>query len=309
MAKLQVLVLGCNGQLGHELVRQLGDDCIPKPRDVLDVTDFKATRELITSIRPTALINCAAETSVAACEKNRLASWRLNADAADNIVKSCALAGVPYMHISCDQVYGLDNWHRKPYTETDIPGPCNYYGMSKLAAEHAVLRLGQCMCPEYWKAGFQYWIIRTSMLYERPWRLSNNWLYQTLKFGENRRSEELALPTDVFRSPTYAPHLAQALVWMLKHHKEVVSGIYHIASTGGPSVYEIGSILSMSSKGGIKLKMTDRVTYAKTHGRDPATMPEYTVLDSSKFNEISPNQIRIPDWQQGVEEFALAAEE
>lgn len=308
MPKLQALVLGCNGQLGHELVRQLGDDCIPKPRDVLDITNFKAVRDLISHIRPTALINCAAETSVTACEQNRLKAWRLNADAVDNIVKSCALVGVPYMHISCDQVYGLDTFHRKPYTETDLPGPCNYYGTTKLAAEHAVLRLGQCMCPEYWKAGFRYWVIRTSMLYERPWRLSKNWLYQTMKFGENRRSTELMLPNDVYRSPTYVPHLATSLIWMLKHHKEVVSGVYNIASGGGgPSVYEIGSILSMSSKIGVKLKMTDKTTYAKTHGRDPASMPEYTVLDSSKFNEISP--VQVPDWQQGIEEFTRASEE
>jgi dTDP-4-dehydrorhamnose reductase len=307
MAKLQALVVGCNGQLGNELVRQLGDDCIPKPHDVLDVTDFKAVRELIRHVRPTVLINCAAETSISTCEKNRLQSWRLNADAVDNMVKSCALNGIPYMHISCDQVYGLDTFHRKPYTETDVPGPCNYYGMSKLAAEHAVLRLGQCMCPDYWKAGFKYWVIRTSMLYERPWRQHNNWVYQMYRFGETRKSTELSLPTDIFRSPTYAPHLATSLIWMLRHHKECVSGLYHVAAEGGPSLYEIGSILSLNSRNGIKLKMTDRNTYCKFNGREPLTMPEYTVLDSSKFNEISP--IQIPNWQQGIEEFIAAVED
>lgn len=307
MQKMQVMILGCNGQLGHELVRQLGEEAVPKPHEVLDVTNLAAVRELLEHVRPSAVVNCAAISSPTACERNRNEAWKVNVSAVDHLVKTCAGQGIPYMHISCDQVYGADLSRNKPYTETDPTGPMNYYGVTKLSAEHAVLRLGQCMCPEYWSAGFRYWVIRTSMLYERPWRSSNNWIYQMLQFGEYRRDSHLALPNDVYRSPTYAPHLAKALIWLLHHHKEVVSGVYNLANQGAPSLYEIGTCLSMASKSGIKTSLTDRNTYARTHGRDPNSMPQYTALDSSKFNEISP--IQLPYWQDALDEFALEWEE
>jgi dTDP-4-dehydrorhamnose reductase len=122
-----------------------------------------------------------------------------------------------------------------------------------------------------------------------------------------RKDNHLSLPNDVFRSPTYAPHLATALVWMLKHHKEMVSGIYNVVNTGSPSLFEIGSNLSMSSKSGINITIADRDTYAKTHGREPSSMPKYTALDGSKFGDISP--IKLPSWQEAIDEFASAWED
>jgi dTDP-4-dehydrorhamnose reductase len=306
MAKLQVLILGCNGQVGYELMQQLGDSCVPKPKEVLDVTNHKEVRELITRTKPTVVINCAANTSPTYCEKNKIPAWRVNAEAVDNMVKSCAISGIPFMHISCDQVFGADLAHKVPYYETDAIGPVNYYGITKMAAEHAVLRLGQCFCPDYWKAGFRYWVIRTSMLYERPWRSGTNWVYDMMLKGEQRRSSDVSLPIDVFRSPTYVPHFVKSLVWMCKHHREITSGIYNIASKGSPSLYDIGVELSIASKHGIRLNMTDRTAYARMHGRDPLSVPQYTALDSSKFAEIS--SITVPNWQAGIEEFAAAWE-
>lgn len=307
MSKTRAMILGCNGQLGHELVRQLGEDCIPKPREVLDVTDFKAVRALLTHVRPGVVVNCAGVTSPTACERNRPLAWKVNVEAADNLVKVCALLGLPYVHVSCDQVYGANGGRAAPYTETDVPGPVNYYGVTKLSAEHAVLRLAQCMCPEFWKAGFKYWVIRTSMLYERPWRRSSNWVYQMTQFGVSRKASELTLPSDVYRSPTYAPHLAKALVWMMRHRDEIVSGIYNIANTGTPSLFEIGSLLAVTAKNGLNISLTDRERYAKLHGRNPESMPTYTGLDCNKFNEIS--AVPMPTWQEGIDEFSKNWEE
>lgn len=307
MGKMQIMVLGCNGQVGHELVKQLGEEVVPKPREVLDITNYKMVNELIPHVRPNVIINCAAITSPTVCDRNRVKSWRVNSDAVDNLVKICAITGTPLIQLSCDQVFGMDKFRREPYSDTDPAGPVNTYGMSKLAAECALLRLGQCMCPDYWKAGFRYWIVRTSMLYERPWRQSANWIYNMMQHGVYRRTTPLSLPHDIIRTPTFVPHFVKALIWLAKHHREVVSGVYHIASAGEASIYEIGSVLSSVSKHGIEISMTNNEGFARTHGRDPETLPQYTALESSKFNDISP--IILPDWQEGIEEFAMSWEE
>lgn len=303
MAKMQVMVLGCNGQLGHELVRQLGEEAVPKPREVLDITNLKAVRELLPHVRPNLVINCTGITSPTQCDRNRGKAYRVNVEAVDNLLKTCAITGIPLMQISCDQVFGADSARRTPYTETDCVGPVNYYGTTKVAAEHSVMRLGQCMCPEYWKAGFRYWVIRTSMLYERPWRQSQNWVYGMLQFAQNRRDGILELSGDVYRSPTYAPHLAKALIWIARHHREVVSGIYHIANAGAPSLYEVGTAVSSASRVGLNLGLTDKESYCRRHGRDASSVPEYTALNCDKFNEISP--VVLPDWRDALDEFAM----
>lgn len=307
MPKLQVMVFGCNGQLGHELVQQLGESAVPKPRDVIDITRHKAVRELITHARPSVVVNCAGINSPTACERDRGKAWDVNTDAVDNLVKTCAIAGIPFLHVSCDQVFGSAPTPKTPFTETDAVGPVNVYGTTKLAAEYSIMRLGQCFCPDYWKAGFKYWIIRTSMLFERPWRPSNNWVYQLNQFSEYRHTCEIGLPTSIVRSPTFTPHLAKAIVWLLNHNKEVVSGIYNIANTGAPSLYDIGRHISTVSPNGLKIVPVDRDKYARIHGRDPSTMPAFTALDCSKFKEIS--SVALPTWQEGIEEFASTWED
>lgn len=301
MSKLQVMVLGCNGQVGRELVYQLGDECVPKTHEVLDITKLKETRALIAHARPSIVVNCAGMTSPTLCERNKAEAWRVNASAVDNLIKSCAISGIPFMQIGCDQVFGADETRYTPYVETDPIGPVNYYGVTKAAAEHSLLRLSQALKQDYSKPGFRYWNIRSSMLYERPWRRGNNWIYQIMSFGSRHRQSEVSLPIDVFRSPTYVPHFVKALIWLMRHHNELVSGIYHVASPGAPSLYDIGFEIATAFEHGITLNRVGRETYAKLHGRQKDSMPQYTALDSSKYLDISP--IVIPDWRQGIEEF------
>lgn len=301
MEKMQVMVLGCNGQVGRELVYQLGEECVPKTHEVLDVTDHEQVMELVSHARPSVVVNCAGITSPTICEKNKEEAWLVNANAVDNMIKSCAIVGIPFMQIGCDQVFGADAERNTPYLETDAVGPVNYYGVTKVAAEHAMFRLAQSLIADYSKPGFRYWNIRTSMLYERPWRNAHNWVYQIMSFGSRSRATEISLPIDVFRSPTYVPHFVKALIWFLRHGQEILSGIYHIASPGGPSLYELGFQLASEFDDQIAVKRVSREAYAKLHGRVPSSMPKYTVLDDSKFREISP--IRLPSWELGIEEF------
>ena len=54
------LVTGCNGQLGSELKRLLGDKADYTDRNTLDITRPEMVRLVVTPERYQAVINCAA---------------------------------------------------------------------------------------------------------------------------------------------------------------------------------------------------------------------------------------------------------
>jgi len=300
----QYLITGANGQLGMELVRQLGEESvIAKPRETFNVSDMTKVKELIPLLRPAAVIHTAAMTDWVTAEQKRDECWRTNLQGTDNLVKVCALHGIPFVHISCDSVFGA-NRDPRPRTETDPVVPCHQLAVTKACAEHAVLRLGQCVCPEFWQKGFRYWVIRTGLLYERPWRQNQNLVSRILRQADNRRGEEVSLASDMIFTPTYAPHLAKALVWLVRHYREMPSGVYHVGNLGHCSAYQFGQEISSNSRRPLKIRSTTREQMSQAFGGwDARLLPYHTALDCSKFADVVP--IPLPDWREGVEQFSL----
>jgi dTDP-4-dehydrorhamnose reductase len=69
MVLRRVVVIGANGQLGHDLVKVLHDwDLISLTRQELDLCDFVQTRWTLTAARPAIVINTTAFTRVDECE-------------------------------------------------------------------------------------------------------------------------------------------------------------------------------------------------------------------------------------------------
>jgi dTDP-4-dehydrorhamnose reductase len=59
-----IAVIGANGQLGSAFVRELGEDCLPITRAVLEPTDLDSIGSWVDAARPDLVINCAAYTDV-----------------------------------------------------------------------------------------------------------------------------------------------------------------------------------------------------------------------------------------------------
>ena len=79
---MKVLVTGANGQLGYDVIKRLnalGDEPVGADREEFDITDEKATEEYITSLRPDAVVHCAAYTAVDKAEDDRDACRKVNA--------------------------------------------------------------------------------------------------------------------------------------------------------------------------------------------------------------------------------------
>jgi dTDP-4-dehydrorhamnose reductase len=92
---------------------------------------------LLRELKPALVINCAAETSIEACEE-RGAAQRVNADWPGELAAAAAVARARCVHISTDSVFSRKPGQKKP-REHDTPNPVNEYARQKARAEDAVL--------------------------------------------------------------------------------------------------------------------------------------------------------------------------
>ena len=223
------LITGASGQLGHELVRQLGESAIPKTSESLDLCDKKEVDSTIAMLRPDAVINAA----------------NTPAFAAGHLFQACAENGVPFIHVGCSKVFDQYRGAGQRWHEDVQVASSSDKGQVEIQIEHSFLKI--CQEPKYWKGGFKCWLVRTSTLFERPWRAGSNLLQTILSDYEARRATA-PLSKLSTTSPTYTPHLARALLWMADNRRDVSVGIYHIANEGIMSLHEIGQELSIRSK-------------------------------------------------------------
>ncbi|GAB2853389.1 dTDP-4-dehydrorhamnose reductase [Hymenobacter ruber] len=227
--RMKILLTGSNGLLGQKLVallRQQPDVALvatsrggnklaglyPDVRFVaLDVSDAAQVQQVLAHEQPTHLIHTAAMTNVDECELNREACWQHNVTAVENLVQACARQRIHLTHLSTDFIFSGE---AGPLAEDAAPGPVNFYGESKLAAELAV------------RASAGPWAIaRTVLVYgvAHDYGRTNIvlWVRDSLRAGKR-----IKVVADQWRTPTLAEDLAQGC-WLLA--RQSAQGIYHIS--------------------------------------------------------------------------------
>lgn len=224
----RILLTGGSGRLGTEL-RGLLSDLVAPDEAELDITRPESIAAALDRYRPDVVVHAAAYTNVEGAEKDRSACWRVNVAGTRNLVAALWPRPVMLVHISTDYVFaGLTG----DYRENDPPGPvCNYYALSKLAAEE-VARL----CP-------RHLIIRTSF---RP----RQWPYPVAF-------------TDLHTSQDYVDVVAPEIALAIRHWRDIPYQVLHIA-TERKSVYELAKRRSPSvqpgSKSSLKVRLPDDIS-------------------------------------------------
>ncbi|MDQ7002473.1 MAG: sugar nucleotide-binding protein, partial [Ghiorsea sp.] len=136
---MKVLITGCYGQVGRELMalaQSFDCEAIGFDHDTLDITNQTAVQEAIAQHKPSAVINAAAYTAVDKAESDAEVAMAVNATAVGYLASACAAERIPFVHISTDYVF--DGSKQSAYAEHETVSPLGVYGKTKLAGEEAV---------------------------------------------------------------------------------------------------------------------------------------------------------------------------
>ena len=276
---MNILITGCNGQLGNEM--QLLEASHPQHTyfntDVaeLDITNQEAIESFVEANAIDGIVNCAAYTAVDKAEDNEELCTKLNAEAPAYLAAAIGKRGGWMIQISTDYVF--DGTQHTPYTEEADTCPNSVYGKTKLVGELNVQRFCE-----------QSMIIRTAWLYST---FGNNFVKTMIRLGKEK--PELGVIFDQIGTPTYARDLAVAIFAAIE--QGIVPGVYHFSNEGVISWYDftkaIHRIAGITTCHVRPLHTSEYPT--------PAKRPHYSVLDKTKIKNIY--GIEIPYWEDSLQ--------
>ncbi len=276
---MNILITGCNGQLGNEM--QLLEKENPQHQyfntDVaqLDITNPEAIEEFVSNNAIDIIVNCAAFTAVDKAESSQELCHLLNAKAPEYLAAAIAKRGGYLVQVSTDYVF--DGTNHTPYTEDEATCPNSVYGSTKLEGE----KLAMAACANTM-------IIRTAWLYST---FGNNFVKTMIRLGQEK--PELGVIFDQIGTPTYAGDLAAAIMAAINHG--IVPGIYHFSNEGVISWYDFTkAIHRIAGITSCHVKPLHTAEYPT-----PAARPHYSVLDKTKIKQTY--GIEIPYWEESLE--------
>lgn len=273
---MKIILTGAGGQLGAALQSTLArHDVTALDRAALDITELADVHQAVAAEHPDLVINAAAFNDVDGAESNGSTAYAVNALGPRNLAVATAAHGAALLHVSSDYVF--DGETSRPYHEFDRPNPLSVYAASKLAGEEQVRSLQP-----------RHYLVRTSWLYAASGKNFPDTMCRAAS-----QNAEVRVVSDQFGSPTYAPHLAEAIARLIETGAH---GTYHLAGQGGTSWYELTRAVYRH------LGITAAVhAVATPEFPRPARRPRYSVLTT-----LQEPRIVLPPWQDGVAEFARA---
>lgn len=283
---MKLLVIGKNGQLGWEIMRQ----CEKGGMDVhgVDLPEFSITEkiqvhELIEKNAPSLVINASAYTLVDRAEEEESQAFAVNAKGPGYLADVCRKAGAPLIHISTDFVF--DGRKTTPYQEDDPVSPLGVYGKTKAEGEKRVReRINRHV------------IIRTSWLYGVHGR---NIVKTVIRLAAEHK--RLRFVTDQVGCPTLARDLAEAILIIARKYEtnpDIPFGTYHYSGKGETSWHEFArEILSLTKERiSVPAKEVDPITGDEMPL--PAKRPAFSVLDCAKIRNVF--GVSIYDWRYSL---------
>ncbi len=293
---MRLLIVGSNGQLGHDLMtqaRQRGWFATGADMPVCDITDRQSVERAIESAGSAdvpadepidLLINAAAYTAVDKAESEPEIAFAVNRDGADVLARACRDHRIPLIHVSTDYVF--DGRQTHPYRPTDPVNPQGVYGKSKAEGEARIRQI--------WE---RHVIVRTSWLFGRH---GANFVKTMIRLGKER--EILRVVDDQAGCPTYAGDLAGAL---LDAAEDVTAkndgwGTYHYCNEGAVTWYGFTRrILTLAGRYE-RVRVRQILPIPTSQYPLPAPRPQYSVLDCTSF-EASFGVTRRP-WEAALQE-------
>ncbi len=265
---------------------QDGSAVTTAPYVAMDITNKDMVEQIVSEVKPDAVVHCAAWTAVdlAEEEENIDKVRAINATGTGYLANACKNIDCKMVYISTDYVFdgqGEEPW--KP--DCKDYKPLNVYGQTKLEGELAVSNTLE-----------KYFIVRIAWVFGVN---GKNFIKTMLNVGKNR--DLLTVVCDQIGTPTYTYDLARLLVDMIETEKY---GYYHATNEGGYiSWYDFTKeIFRQAVEQGYTVYNEERLTVKPVttaeYGLSKAARPFNSRLDKSKLVEAGFTPL--PTWQDAL---------
>lgn len=288
---MRVVLLGPNGQLGHDIRHAHEDagepfDLVPLARDRLDVAAPGAIERVLDGLDFDALVNCTSYHKTDEVEDNATLGFAVNAHAVQAMARACAARRARLVHVSTDYVFGGDVARARPLREDDPTAPVNVYGASKAMGE----TLARLACDDVV-------VLRVASLFGVAGASGKggNFVETMIRFG--REKGALRVVDDQIMSPTATADIARMVVRMLTDG--CAPGLYHVVNSGSASWFEFAREIVRCT--GIDAAVTP-CTSAEYPTR--AARPSYSALDNEKLTAAFGSSM--PPWRDALERYLRA---
>ncbi|NNL47110.1 MAG: SDR family oxidoreductase [Acidimicrobiia bacterium] len=238
---MRVLLTGATGFLGVTLMERVPETITAigashsREADLRwDITDPVSVTSTISSVRPDAIVHCAAMSLIGACTRDPEQAFAINADGAGYVATAAAAAGARLIALSTDNVF---DGTKGMYVEDDERSPINAYGRSKAAGEDLIRAAHPAAL-----------IVRTSAMIGR--NRSDRYPFSSYVLDHDP-AEPLELFADEIRSFVPVTTMADA-VWELVPTD--IDGVLHVAASESTSRSEFGrALLAAAGKSNIEI--------------------------------------------------------
>jgi dTDP-4-dehydrorhamnose reductase len=216
----KVLITGAAGMLGSMVAEHMcrnndfnvtgtGRSEMQAPFNYIkaDLSKEEEVTDLLESVTPDTIVHCAAMVNLNDCEQHKNEAYKIHVEVTKKLA-SYKRGKCRFIYISTDSVFdGIGG----NYSETDKPGPLNYYAKSKLEGEKAAAEANDLSL-----------IIRTNMYGFNKYKSGSSlfeWIYKNL----NSRHSITGFSDAVF-NPLYTGQLAELIIQLINKN---VTGIIH----------------------------------------------------------------------------------
>ena len=293
---MRLLIAGWHGLVARALIEAAPGSphvkALAAGRPALDVRDPRSIERAFGDLSPDMVINSAAYTAVDKAEHDQDACFALNRDGAALLARAAARRNIPVIHLSTHYVF--DGRKSAPYDESDAPSPATVYGRSKLEGELAVA-----------SANPKHVIVRTGWVFSTA---ANGFAARMLTAAASGAA--LKLVDDQRGNPTYAPHLAAALLELGRRlcaepENAAVWGTYHAAGAGEATWYGLAAeLIARARKPDAPAAALERIVSADYPAA--AARPANATLDCARFTHTF--GLTLTPWQDGVADCVAAFE-
>ena len=252
-----------------------GDAVVVLTRSDLDITDRDSVLEAVAAARPDTIVNCAAYTKVDAAESDEAAAAAINGSGVGHLADAANTAEALLVQISTDFVF--DGAKRTPYEPDDPTNPLSAYGRTKLLGEHAARRAEAHL------------VVRTSWLFGKG---GPNFV-EAMRGQIAKGTNPLRVVDDQRGCPTYTPHLAQAIVDLVRAGAR---GVVHYADADECSWFDFARAIVREMGDPVEVVPVPTSAFPR-----PAVRPAYSVLSTARYEAIT--GAKPASWREGLREY------